>query len=141
MQLCQFGLMLGWTRYNFKQEYARYFTPAKVISNTSIRIRWKLICGAARYYVNGTANPQNGSPGDVSPWAASEWDLWQYTSIGSISGINGNVDLDVFNGTYSELLAWTNTTTSTSPELAHFSFRACHHRFTMGRYGAGSGRR
>lgn len=30
------------------------------------------------------------------PW--DKWDFWQYTSSGSVPGINGRVDLDVYNG-------------------------------------------
>jgi len=71
----------------------------------------------ARYYVNGQAFPQNGSPGDVSPWAATDWDVWQYTSIGAVQGINGNVDLNVFNGDYSELLAWVNASHDAEPPV------------------------
>ena len=33
----------------------------------------------------------------------STWDFWQYTSEGSVPGISGNVDLDVFNGDMSRL--------------------------------------
>jgi GH25 family lysozyme M1 (1,4-beta-N-acetylmuramidase) len=35
------------------------------------------------------------------PW--SDWDFWQHSSTGSIAGISGNVDLDVFDGTLLEL--------------------------------------
>lgn len=31
------------------------------------------------------------------------WDFWQYTGTGSVSGISGNVDRDVFNGTMAQL--------------------------------------
>ena len=31
------------------------------------------------------------------PWG--RWDFWQYTDKGKVPGINGNVDIDVFNGT------------------------------------------
>ena len=71
----------------------------------------------ARYYVNGQADPQNGNPGDVSPWAASDWSVWQYMSVGSVPGISGNVDLDVFNGAYPELLTWINGTTDADPPV------------------------
>ena len=36
------------------------------------------------------------------PW--SSWEFWQYSSTGSVPGISGNVDLDVFDGTLLELL-------------------------------------
>jgi lysozyme len=36
------------------------------------------------------------------PW--SSYKFWQYSSTGSVPGISGNVDLDVFNGTFLELV-------------------------------------
>lgn len=40
-------------------------------------------------------NPQTGSP---ATGVFSNWAFWQYTSSGSVSGISGNVDLDVVHG-------------------------------------------
>jgi lysozyme len=34
------------------------------------------------------------------------WTMWQVSSTGRISGISGNVDLDAYNGTLSELISW-----------------------------------
>jgi lysozyme len=34
------------------------------------------------------------------------WSYWQVSSTGAISGISGNVDLDAYNGTLSELISW-----------------------------------
>ncbi len=63
-------------------------------------------CWAANY--NGQS-PQTGTPWDVcsscNPWGGTYWNFWQYTSSGSVSGITGNVDRDVFNGTLVELAA------------------------------------
>jgi lysozyme len=40
-------------------------------------------------------------------WGSSNaWTYWQVSSTGSISGISGNVDLDAYNGTLSELISW-----------------------------------
>jgi GH25 family lysozyme M1 (1,4-beta-N-acetylmuramidase) len=44
---------------------------------------------------NGQA-PGTGAP-STSPW--STWAFWQYGSGGTVSGISGNVDVDVANGT------------------------------------------
>jgi GH25 family lysozyme M1 (1,4-beta-N-acetylmuramidase) len=70
----------------------------------------------ARNYLNSTlasrtlwianyacsTNPQTGSPPNgTGIW--STWKFWQYCSTGSVSGISGNVDLDVFNGTSAQL--------------------------------------
>ena len=39
----------------------------------------------------------------LSGW--DDWTLWQYSQTGKLSGVNGNVDLDYFNGTIAELHA------------------------------------
>jgi len=49
-------------------------------------------------------SPQTGSPwddntGDYQPWGTGVWDLWQYSSSGSVSGIPTTCDEDVLNGT------------------------------------------
>jgi hypothetical protein len=38
-----------------------------------------------------------GSP-PVGAWGAGNWDFWQYSDSGTVSGITGACDLDVFNG-------------------------------------------
>ncbi|MBL8714365.1 MAG: hypothetical protein JNL79_00090 [Myxococcales bacterium] len=40
----------------------------------------------------------------------SDWRFFQYSSTGAVSGISGNVDLDVFNGTLADLQALTRST-------------------------------
>lgn len=47
-------------------------------------------------YPSPTPDPQTASPGSTTPW--STWNFWQYTASGSVPGIAGNVDLNVFNG-------------------------------------------
>src|SRR5262249_59097656 len=44
------------------------------------------------------------------PTSFSEWKFWQYTDSGSVSGISGAVDLDQFNGTLGDLMAFANPT-------------------------------
>jgi lysozyme len=36
-----------------------------------------------------------------------KWNFWQHTDAGSLPGIKGNVDLNIFNGTYYDLLGMT----------------------------------
>jgi GH25 family lysozyme M1 (1,4-beta-N-acetylmuramidase) len=52
-------------------------------------------------------DPQTGTPwstcSSYNVWGG--WTVWQYTSSGSISGISGNVDHDVFHGTASGLVS------------------------------------
>lgn len=53
-------------------------------------------------------NPQTGTPWNVcsgcAEWGAGVWKVWQYSSSGAVSGITGNCDLDVFNGTAADLI-------------------------------------
>jgi len=46
--------------------------------------------------------PTTPPPAQWGVW--SHWDFWQYTSSGSVSGISGNVDRDLFNGTMLQLM-------------------------------------
>ncbi len=39
----------------------------------------------------------------------SHWTFWQYTSSGSLSGIGGRIDRDVFNGSMADLRAFANS--------------------------------
>jgi lysozyme len=60
---------------------------------------------------NYTENPCPKLP---SPW--SEWKFWQHSDKGSVAGVGGNVDLNKFNGTLSELQAFVvSTSTATEP--------------------------
>jgi len=51
---------------------------------------------AANWYVN--------CPDIPTPW--NDWVFWQTSATGSVSGISGDVDLDVFNGDMNDLLAF-----------------------------------
>lgn len=44
------------------------------------------------------------TPKSVKGW--SGWTFWQHSAAGTVSGIEGTVDLDYFNGSYNELLAF-----------------------------------
>lgn len=55
-------------------------------------------------------------PGLPNVW--SRWTFHQYSSTGRVSGIAGNVDMDVFNGTLAQLAAFAGTKQSASnPDL------------------------
>jgi lysozyme len=45
-------------------------------------------------------------PDTPIPW--NKWAMWQYSSTGSVPGISGNCDLDIFNGTFEELQTLAN---------------------------------
>jgi GH25 family lysozyme M1 (1,4-beta-N-acetylmuramidase) len=49
-----------------------------------------------------SSNPWT-SCSSCNAWGAGQWDVWQYSSSGSVSGISGGVDVDVFNGSSSGL--------------------------------------
>jgi lysozyme len=64
-------------------------------------------------YPNACQPPANEPPPTCSGCAniADQWTdvaVWQYSSSGSVPGIAGNVDLNVFNGTLAELTAIAN---------------------------------
>jgi GH25 family lysozyme M1 (1,4-beta-N-acetylmuramidase) len=44
-----------------------------------------------------------GNPATYVPAAWSTWSFWQYTSTGSVPGVNGNVDRNAWNGTIGRL--------------------------------------
>ncbi len=46
--------------------------------------------------------PSTPPPSAYAPWPS--WKFWQHSSTGSVPGISGNVDLDVFDGTLLQLL-------------------------------------
>jgi lysozyme len=45
-------------------------------------------------------------PDPLVPSAWPKWMFWQFSQLGKLAGINGNVDLDVFNGSALELEAF-----------------------------------
>lgn len=50
--------------------------------------------------------PTCGCANVADQW--SDWLIWQYTSSGSVAGISGNVDTNVFKGDYEDLVAFAN---------------------------------
>ena len=49
-------------------------------------------------------NTQIDAPQLEGAWQGKSWTFWQYSENGTIKGINGNVDLDRYNGPVGELL-------------------------------------
>lgn len=74
-------------------------------------------CNVCNYNsnINGKAwiaNYNGQDPDTGTPWSVCSscnvwggWSFWQYTSTGSVSGVSGNVDRDVYNGALSDLEA------------------------------------
>jgi lysozyme len=49
-------------------------------------------------------NPAAKAPEMKGAWKDQPWTFWQFSQTGKVKGINGNVDLDRFNGSIPELL-------------------------------------
>jgi GH25 family lysozyme M1 (1,4-beta-N-acetylmuramidase)/uncharacterized protein YpmS len=60
-------------------------------------------------------NSQTGAPNSTTPW--STWTFWQYGG-GTVSGVEGAVDEDVFNGTATTLQTLFVTTLSNAPAIS-----------------------
>lgn len=72
-------------------------------------------------YPNACQPPNNPPPSCGCANIADQWSdvlVWQYSSSGSVGGISGNVDLNVFNGTYEDLVAFANQGGGYGAELA-----------------------
>lgn len=59
------------------------------------------------------------SPKAVNGW--SNWTFWQYSSTGTVSGVNGAVDLDYFNGTSEALAEFANASIITTEPVSAVS--------------------
>ena len=68
--------------------YATNEVDASVTSHDLWIANWSTAYGDP----NTTGSPPCGA------WGANNWDFWQYSSTGSVSGISGAVDLDVYQG-------------------------------------------
>jgi lysozyme len=55
----------------------------------------------------------------LMPRGWTSWKFWQYSGKGRISGIQGDVDLDLFNGTPEELVAFARENTPATTSVVH----------------------
>ncbi|MEO2046672.1 MAG: GH25 family lysozyme [Pirellulales bacterium] len=76
--------------YSSKWSANTYYTSSVASTHDPWLAWWK-----------GTGTTDPPIPSDTPLW--NDWKFWQYTSSGSVSGISGNVDRDVFHGTQQEL--------------------------------------
>ncbi len=76
--------------YTSKWGANTYYTPEVATAHYLWLAWWK---------GTGTSNPP--IPSDTPLW--NDWKFWQYSSTGSVPGIGGDVDLDVFDGTLEQL--------------------------------------
>jgi autotransporter-associated beta strand protein len=83
-------------------------------------------CDIANYgSSNGSNNPQSpGTPWTACTgcerWGSGGWNFWQYESVGTVPGISGNVDHDVFNGTAAGLASTMLATASTNSTIYYW---------------------
>ena len=83
-------------------------------SSASLMCNFNSSCSAFGSDVaNWSGDPQTGTPwsccSSCNLWGGGAWNFWQYSDSGSVSGISGAVDLDVFNGTAAQLSTWVAT--------------------------------
>ena len=74
-----------------------------------------------------------GSP-PCGVWGAGNWHFWQHSSTGAVSGISGNVDLDVFDGTLADLQAMVIPHPDQVPptvEASEFLYQTAPHRLSF----------
>lgn len=74
--------------------------------------------------VNGGNDPQAGTPWSACTscerWGAGGWHFWQYESVGTVPGISGDVDHDVFNGTAATLVSTMIAIASTNSSIYYW---------------------
>ncbi len=83
-------------------------------SSASLMCNFNSSCSAfGNDVANWSGDPQTGTPwsccSSCNLWGGGSWNFWQYSDSGSVSGISGAVDLDVFNGTAAQLSTWVAT--------------------------------
>jgi GH25 family lysozyme M1 (1,4-beta-N-acetylmuramidase) len=70
------------------------------------------------FYTDPNNPPQWSSKYPPQPDGYKPWVIWQFSDHGRIAGMgHENVDLDIFKGTYADLLKWANTTAPTPSPL------------------------
>ena len=95
----QVSALQQWVRDWLDEVYLQTGRRATIYTSASF---WSASMGntqsvaLAGYTTLWVANWDVSSPSvPAGNWAGYGWSFWQYSSTGSVSGINGNVDLDV----------------------------------------------
>jgi len=101
--------MVNWIRDFINTYHARSGRWAVIYSTTD----WWTRC-TGNFGGFAANNPlflarYSSSPGAL-PRGWQFWTIWQYTSVGRVPGISGNIDKDFFNGSRARLLALANNT-------------------------------
>ncbi len=92
-----------------------YFSACNGCKFTTSLAQW----GSFIANYNGQS-PSTGTPwsscSNCNLWGSGRWNFWQYSDTGSVSGISGAVDRDMFNGSVTDLVAgFVATPKSTTP--------------------------
>ncbi len=96
--------LIAWTKAWLGEFYARTGIKAMIYTSPSF---WRTYLGDTRWFAdNGyktlwVAHWTTASSPSVpaSNWGGRGWTFWQYTSDGTVPGIDGRVDLNRYNGT------------------------------------------
>jgi lysozyme len=77
---------------------------------------WETIEGRSRFsrYPLWVANYGVSCPATPDTW--SKWHFWQQSDTGRVPGISGGVDVNVWNGTYDQLLAFARGSAAQAPQ-------------------------
>jgi lysozyme len=62
-----------------------------------------------KYWIPPKTNKLPPLPMDKGDLIFPHWSIWQYSEKGSVPGISGNVDLDLYNGNSAHLSQWIQT--------------------------------
>ena len=101
---------------SFAQEVEDTLGVKPILYMNENYIRNKVDSSRLSSYLLWVAKYSNSSP-YIGSW--SKYNYWQYTDTGTVSGVNGSVDINVFNGSLSQLRnQLTNSTSITLPTLS-----------------------
>lgn len=94
--LNELGLVVTPMIYTSASHAASYFSTGVMPQNYPLWVaQWpSSLPNTQRAQPSGVGDWQSST----SPFSYSSWSFWQYADNGSVSGISGNVDLDVFQG-------------------------------------------
>ena len=102
------GLTLGLTLvYRYAMSSKPVDWRGSLIGGAAASTLSLLASWASALYVEQFAN--YGATCPLMPSNFTQWKMWQYSSTGTVPGISGSVDMDEFNGSLSQLVAFAGT--------------------------------
>jgi MYXO-CTERM domain-containing protein len=99
----------GWTQTQMRNAIRTWIERVEQFGVEPIvysgRYFWRDYVGSSEWsdHPFWIAHYTNGCPNIPDQWA--DWDFWQFTDKGSVSGVSGNTDVNEFNGTLQMLQA------------------------------------